>query len=81
MPGPVFDVRCDRCETVVEVFKAFKDEYPCPHCQSPTTTLMPTPHVAMTEAELDPHNQRQGSAPIKSFGNDRRKGGKGYGPG
>ncbi len=77
----LFDVRCLNtvCGAVTEVSKAFEDEYPCPTCLYPDTkTLMP--RTGSITVARDPYNQKQGSAPIVSYGNDRRRGGKGHGP-
>lgn len=74
---PVFDIRCEKCDEVVEVSKAFHDSVPCPTCGHPhTKTLMP--RVTGLPRETDPFHQKVGNTdkPIKSFGNDRRKGGK-----
>ncbi len=80
---PVFDVRCldPQCGEVTEVFKAFRDAYPCPVCKHPhTKTLMPLmrdQHKAKDPFDLvGPGARIPDSRPIKSFANDKRKGGK-----
>ncbi len=78
---PKFDVRCNQCNHMWEAFKAFGVVVACPQCQSgDTKTLMPRVQgierakqpfdlVGMGQKVPDPRK-------IKSFGNDKRKGGK-----
>ncbi len=79
MITPLFDIRCRRCDHTTEVRKQFKDEYPCPRCSGPTITLL-TGFKRINGAK-DPYDLiSTGSPPspkkVKSFANDRRRGGK-----
>ena len=82
---PLFDTRCDDCEVVVEVSKAFKDEYICLSCGGNTKTLLTSSRYQRVRDPMDQVHKGMSlpdssSHKIKSFGNDRRTGGKGYGP-
>ncbi len=70
-----FDQRCLECEHEWAVFKAFDDPATCPECRgSLTKTLMP--RVQGLPLETDPFKIGNTDKKIKSFGNDRRSGGK-----
>lgn len=78
---PRFDIRCQRCNHEWAASKAFDAEIACPECGSiATTTLMP--RVQGIDKAKDPFDlvhggmSLPGSKKIKSYGNDRRKGGK-----
>jgi len=80
---PVFDVRCEKCDEVTEVSKAFDALVPCPVCAHPVTkTLMPQMCGVSWRDNSNPFDDvdKGMSLPdpkkIKSFANDRRKGGK-----
>lgn len=79
---PVFDVRCEKCDVVVEVSKAYDEEHLCTVCSTPTKTLMPRMKGPSWRVEQDPFDavdkgmQLPDGKKIKSFANDRRKGGK-----
>lgn len=74
---PVFDVRCDKCGTIWEERKSFSGPTKeCAVCGSNfATTLMP--FIKGYKAK-DPYDTIPSisSKKIKSFANDRRKGGK-----
>jgi putative FmdB family regulatory protein len=77
---PIFDCKCEKCATVWEVSKPYDEEAPeCPSCGSNfTKTLMPLFQNKLKAR--DPYDYLNGpipdSKPIKSFANDRRKGGR-----
>jgi hypothetical protein len=77
---PKFDVRCLVCKEEWEAYKVYLDPTQCPQCGSDMTqTLMPKmkhnkgkdPYDMITANTHIPD-----SKPVKSFANDRRKGGK-----
>ncbi len=76
---PLFDVRCDNCQHVWEESKLYSaPASECPVCGSHfSTTLMP--RIKHFKAK-DPYDLLHGHIPatkqVKSFANDRRKGGK-----
>lgn len=74
---PVFDIRCLGCNQVTEVWKRFDEPYTCPVCGCGETKTLP-PAVKGLPVETDPFEQRIGDTnkPIKSFANDKRRGGK-----
>ena len=78
---PRFDLRCLVCQHTWVASKAFDAVDQCPECQSmDTKTLMP--RVQGIDRAKDPFDlvgmgQKVASPKkIKSFGNDKRKGGK-----
>ena len=72
---PTFDQRCQECNHEWVVYKAFEAPATCPECNSTTTkTLMP--RVQGLPLESDPTRVGNTDKTIKSFGNDRRRGGK-----
>jgi len=75
---PLFDVKCNECEKVEEVFKRFDAEWTCSECGGECTTLYPAVK-GITRAK-QPYDYLDSGPPrskrIKSFANDRRKGGK-----
>ena len=77
---PVFDCKCERCENIWEEVKKYEDPAPeCPACGSNfTRTLLGAPFVPRCKT---PYDMLEGYRPdsgkqIKSFANDKRKGGK-----
>jgi DNA-directed RNA polymerase subunit RPC12/RpoP len=77
---PKFDVRCNQCNHEWEAFKAYDAVVECPECSSmDSKTLMPRMkhHKAKDPFDLVGMGQKVPDAkPIKSYANDRRKGGK-----
>jgi len=80
---PVFDIRCEKCDEVTEVSKAFDATVACPVCAHPVTlTLMPRMKGPSWRDNSNPFDDvdKGMSLPdakkIKSFAHDRRKGGK-----
>jgi hypothetical protein len=80
---PVFDVRCSNqsCAKVEEVSKAFEADHRCQHCGCSTKTLMPRMNTVWKDNSnpfdmVDENMSLPDTKKIKSFGNDRRKGGK-----
>ncbi|MBT8450109.1 MAG: hypothetical protein KJO69_10490 [Gammaproteobacteria bacterium] len=78
----VFDVRCDRCGNTFEEHKEFKDPEPdCPRCGSSFTRTILSGFQTKIRAK-DPYEYIDGYVPdpkqksVKSFANDRRRGGK-----
>lgn len=75
---PIFDIKCLKCNQVTEVFKRYEADYPCPECKGETVTLPPA--VKGIGRAKKPYDYLNGPIPdskkIKSFANDRRKGGK-----
>ena len=76
---PKFDVRCTECSYEAEITKAFKDTHACPDCGATTKTLMPGVK-GIHGFGKQPYDYLNGPVPdpkkIKSFANDRRKGGR-----
>lgn len=78
---PKFDVRCNQCDHEWEAFKAYAEEAECPKCHSmDSKTLMPmtqSHRKAKDPFDLIGMGQKIPDArKVKSFANDRRKGGK-----
>jgi putative FmdB family regulatory protein len=77
---PIFDVRCLDCQHKWEAFKAYQEAVACPECQSTITkTLMSAPSVNLNRLPMDQIHKSMslpGAKKVKSFANDRRKGGK-----
>lgn len=75
---PKFDIRCKICEATTEVRKKFNDPYPCPRCGGDTRTLLTTFQKGIKAK--DPYDYLDNRPPdpkkVKSFANDRRRGGK-----
>lgn len=76
---PKFDVRCNECNHRAEVSKAYHDPLECSECGGETTTLMPGVK-GIHGFGKQPYDYLDGPVPepkkIKSFANDRRKGGR-----
>lgn len=80
---PLYDYRCEKCDHLWEQVvpaSEVKDFAPeCPECHSFFTNLVWT-KVPVLDKAKDPydylHGYRPSSKPVKSFANDRRKGGK-----
>lgn len=78
---PLFDVKCDTCGHIFEERKQYKDPASCcPECGSAYTRTLLTgfksfrdkdPYDMLNDTKL----QRTGKK-IRSFANDRRRGGK-----
>lgn len=76
---PLFDIRCRICDHTTEVRKRFVESYPCPKCGGETKTLLTA--FKRIEKAKDPYDlistgSPPSPRPIKSFANDKRKGGK-----
>lgn len=77
---PLFDCKCGQCGEVWEERKAFTDPAgECPKCGSYDTRTLLGGSKVLQKAK-DPYEYLNGpipsSKPIKSFANDRRRGGK-----
>jgi putative FmdB family regulatory protein len=77
---PLWDVKCERCDNVFEERKDFADTAgDCPRCGSSFTHTLLSAGLRFNRAK-DPYDLLDGRIPdakkIKSFANDRRKGGK-----
>ena len=77
---PLYDGSCDDCGTEFEERRPADAEVgPCPKCNS-TNTRCVWLTVPRYERVKDPYDKLHGvipdSKPIKSYGNDRRRGGK-----
>ena len=76
---PLWDEQCDKCQHVWEVRKNFNDPTSaCPRCGSDFTHTLLSPGIPYLKAK-DPYDLLDGripSKPIKSYANDKRKGGK-----
>lgn len=75
----LFDVRCNECGEVWEAAKKYDNPIECPLCSSwNTKTLMPL--MKPSFKAKDPYDMigdnTGATKKIKSFANDRRKGGK-----
>lgn len=77
---PLFDVQCMECDHRWEVSKAYEDTVDCPECKGKiTTTLLGATRVNLNRLPMDNIHKSMtlpGSKKIKSFANDKRKGGK-----
>lgn len=77
---PLFDVQCMECDHRWEAYKAYEDKLDCPECQGTiTTTLLGCPRINLNRLPMDNIHKSMslpGGKKIKSFGNDKRRGGK-----
>lgn len=74
---PLFDVKCDNCGKQWEQMKKWEDLAQCPECGSiNTTTLMPLMKHKRAKTPDEMMGRIPDSKPVKSFANDRRRGGK-----
>ena len=75
---PVFDCKCDKCGYIWEEVKSFSTPACCcPECGSADTkTLMTLMKHHRAKDPYDYLNHTPDARPIKSFANDKRKGGK-----
>jgi hypothetical protein len=77
---PIYDERCtdDSCGHEQEVRRSYDADSPCERCGGSTRVFWKS--VPHTSSACDPYDYLDGhipaSRPIKSFANDRRKGGK-----
>ena len=76
---PLYDQECDHCGHNFEERRPWDDTpADCPECRGPSHTIWKT--VPMLDKAKDPYDLLHGpipdSKPIKSFANDKRKGGK-----
>ncbi len=75
---PLFDIRCKICDHTTEVRKTFEEPFECPRCGGETRTLLTA--FKKLEKAKDPYDYIDGyhpdPKPVKSFANDRRRGGK-----
>ena len=77
---PKYDARCKDCDNLFEEERPWQaDVADCPSCGSTNTRTVWT-RVLLLDKAKDPYDYLDGPIPssrqIKSFGNDRRKGGK-----
>ena len=77
---PLFDVKCDKCGHIWEEMKRYDEEsQECSECGSNFTRTLPPLFQTKLRAK-DPYEYLDGpipdSKPIKSYANDRRRGGK-----
>lgn len=76
---PIFDVKCEQCGEVEEVLKAYAAKYKCKKCGGDTKHLVSAPKafLGFDYRPYDALDRRiPDTKPIKSFANDKRKGGK-----
>ena len=77
---PLHDWRCGRCDNTFEERGRAEDNPPCPSCGSVNTRMVFIRSAMVKAADYDPYDALDrvipDSKPIKSFANDRRKGGK-----
>lgn len=77
---PIYDQVCQQCDHEWEVLRRYDEVVPCPKCgTTQVKTKISTPHVASSCDPFDyvgPGARIPDSKPIKSFANDKRKGGK-----
>ena len=77
---PLFDVRCMDCQHEWEVSKAYDEAAICPECRSTITrTLLGATKVNLNRLPMDDIHKSMslpGAKKIRSFANDKRKGGK-----
>ncbi len=77
---PVFDSKCEKCGHIWEENKRYEDpSQDCPRCGSSFThTILSGFHTPKSSCPYDALDRvvRDGKT-IKSFANDRRKGGRG----
>ena len=77
---PIFDMTCEECDHMWEASKAYHDPAPCPKCQSKTTKTLLTGFKFQRVKDPMDLVHKSMSLPdgkkIKSYGNDRRRGGK-----
>lgn len=77
---PTFDCKCEKCENIWEVVKKYHDPaQDCPKCGSSFTRTILSRLITPTTS--DPYDaldkfRDYSTKPIKSFANDKRKGGK-----
>lgn len=76
---PVYDAKCDTCEHEFEERRKSQDEVGhCPICGNTAHTIWTM--VPILDKAKDPYDLLDGripdSRPIKSFANDKRRGGK-----
>lgn len=75
-----YDARCKECDHEFEEFRKWSEPCsPCPQCKSNNTvTIWKT--VPILDKACDPYDKLDrvipDSKPIKSYANDRRRGGK-----
>jgi len=54
---PIYDYRCEQCQTVYEVFhkvREVKEDIVCPSCSSPRATrLLSAPSISVAAAKAD----------------------------
>jgi len=77
---PLFDAKCEKCGHIWEVMQKWEEQVgECPLCESAFTKLL-MPRMGPVHKAKDPYDYLDGripdSKPIKSFANDRRRGGK-----
>ena len=75
---PIYDVKCNKCNLVYEVLEKY-DSPPrkCKGCGTAFVLRLPSfPNFARQHDPYDALDRSIPGKPIKSFGNDRRKGGK-----
>ena len=77
---PTYDARCKNCMNEFEEFRHWSAPVgPCPECKSESTFTV-WKSVSILDKAKDPYDHINGPIPspkkVKSFANDRRKGGK-----
>jgi putative FmdB family regulatory protein len=78
---PIYEYQCPKCNQLWDVLCRFEDQPPsCPSCGNPKTTRKISPPKGIHGGDYNPFDALSRSIPdgkrIKSFANDRRKGGK-----
>jgi hypothetical protein len=74
---PKFSTRCLACEhDWDDILKYDEWPKPCPECASERTVRLPSYPSKPFHRDTDPCKTGNLDPPIKSYGNDRRKGGK-----
>lgn len=75
---PIYDVECNDCSNVFEVLQKYGEQAPrCGTCFSTDTQIrISCPNIAREHDPYDALDKGMPGKSIKSFGNDRRKGGK-----
>lgn len=76
---PIYDIKCLKCDEVAEILQRYAEEPVCPSCGGEAVRL-PCAPKGIHGLEYRPYDALDRVIPdskkIKSFANDRRKGGK-----
>jgi len=77
---PMFNMRCNQCGHEWEASKAYEAKVSCPECDSlDTVTLLTGFNYTRVKSPMDLVHKSMSlpsAKKIRSFGNDRRRGGK-----